>query len=489
VDTYDSKRSVLFYVGPAMLLLFVLLVYPTLDTIRLSFMDRHAEQFVGLANYRYVISSPRMQEAIGNNLLWLVVFTVATVGFGLIIAVLADRVRYEALAKSIIFLPMAISFVGAGVIWKFVYDLNPPGTPVQPQPQIGLLNAILVGVRPDGTLSDVITGLDREGIPVERQAVVDSIVQTETEALNAAVADGSLSQESSDSLMAALPQAASNYLNGQIPAADAGWQTVGVWGREAVTAINDALAAAPEGSGRAICNVVPYACVSEIQDVEEAALETAVEDGTLSETQADVQIDSLPMVALNYVQRGQRPTLESWQTLDQWDQIIANTREINIRSLNSSLDTGAEPIDWIRQPPANNIALIIVGVWIWTGFCMVVLSAALKSIPAELFEAARVDGANEIQAFFRITIPLLMPTLTVVTTTMIITVLKVFDIVYVMTAGNFGTEVIANRMYQEMYGGDRNFGYASAIAVILMLAIVPIMLYNIAQFRRQEGQR
>jgi len=130
-----------------------------------------------------------------------------------------------------------------------------------------------------------------------------------------------------------------------------------------------------------------------------------------------------------------------------------------------------------------------VGVWIWTGFCMVVLSAALKGIPGELIEAARVDGAHEVQVFFRIIIPILMPTITVVMTTMVINALKVFDIVYVMTAGNFGTEVIANRMYFEMYGGNREFGHASAIAVILMLSIVPIMVFNIVQFRRQEARR
>jgi len=118
-----------------------------------------------------------------------------------------------------------------------------------------------------------------------------------------------------------------------------------------------------------------------------------------------------------------------------------------------------------------------------------VLSAALKGIPAELLEAARVDGANEFQVFFQVIIPQLMPTLTVVTTTMVITVLKVFDIVYVMTAGNFGTEVIANRMYLEMYGGNREFGRASAIAVVLMLAIVPMLVYNVIQFRRQEARR
>ena len=193
--------------------------------------------------------------------------------------------------------------------------------------------------------------------------------------------------------------------------------------------------------------------------------------------------------ALAYVRDGTRPAGEGWQTVDQWDQIIAGVNSVNIRALNSTLDTGVQPIDWIRRSGINNIALIIVGIWIWTGFCMVVLSAALKGIPSELLEAARVDGATEIQVFFRIIIPMLMPTITVVFTTMVINALKVFDIVYVMTAGNFGTEVIANRMYFEMYGGNREFGRASAIAVILMLSIIPIMVYNVVQFRRQEARR
>jgi ABC-type sugar transport system permease subunit len=489
VDAKEDRWNALLYIGPAVLLMFVLLVYPTLDTIRLSFMDRDAEQFVGLANYEYVVTSPRMQEALRNNVLWLVVFTSGTVILGLVIAVLTDRVRYESLAKSVIFLPMAISFVGAGVIWKFVYDLNPPGTPLQPEPQIGLLNEILLTFGPDQDLNDAVAALQREGISIERQAIVDNIASTETEAINEAVTEGDLTQEQADDLLQRLPAAVNGYMSGTMPRSSDGWQALGQWSRVAIATINEALASVPEGGGAAICRAVPYVCASEIADVEEDALDAAVEEGRLTEEQAETQLDSLPAVALRYVRTGERPELESWQTVDQWDSIIASTREVDVRSLNETLNTGFEPIDWIRQPVINNFALIIVGVWIWTGFCMVTLSAALKAIPGELFEAARVDGANEFQIFFRITVPLLMPTLTVVTTTMLITVLKVFDIVYVMTAGNFGTEVIANRMYLEMYGGNREFGRASAIAVILMLAIIPILIYNVVQFRRQEAQR
>lgn len=489
METNQSRWSAIAFTAPAVVLMFVLLVYPTLDTIRLSFMNRDATEFVGLSNYEYVLTSPRMQEAFGNNLLWLVVFTTATVGFGLLIATLADKVRYESLAKSVIFLPMAISFVGAGVIWKFVYDLNPPGTPIQPGSQIGLLNAIVVTLGPDKNLGNAIDDLRGQGIDIERQTVIDSIIETETIAINNAVTEGTLTQEQADALLARLPDAASNFLNGVLPPTSQAWKALGQWPRSAVAAINAALAQLPEDGGRLVCNVVPYACVYAIEDVEEEAVEAAVAEGTLEQARANEILAGLQPAALAYVTDGTVPAGEGWQTVDQWDSIIASTRELNIRALNSSLDTGAQPIDWIRQPGINNFALIIVGIWIWTGFCMVVLSAALKNIPADLYEAGRVDGANEIQLFFRITIPMLMPTLTVVTTTMLITVLKVFDIVYVMTAGNFGTEVIANRMYQEMYAGNREFGHASAIAVILMLAIVPIMIFNIRQFRKQEAQR
>jgi alpha-glucoside transport system permease protein len=136
----------------------------------------------------------------------------------------------------------------------------------------------------------------------------------------------------------------------------------------------------------------------------------------------------------------------------------------------------------------NTILLIVVMAWMWTGFCMVIISAALKGINPELMEAARVDGANEWEVFRGIVLPLLLPTLAVVSTTMVITALKAFDIVYVMTSGNNDTEVIANRMYKEMFTNG-NFGRGSAIAVVLLLAIVPVMAVNVRRFRAQEAIR
>jgi len=213
-----------------------------------------------------------------------------TVLLGLLIATLADRVRYESLAKAIIFMPMAISFVGAGVIWGFVYDFNPAGAK-----QVGLLNAVVTSL-------------------------------------------------------------------------------------------------------------------------------------------------------------------------------------------------GGRPVSWLTEPQINTIMLIIVGTWVWTGFCMTILAAALKSVPSEVQEAARVDGATEWQVFQSVTIPHIMPTIIVVITTMVINVLKIFDIVYVMTGGNYGTEVIANRMIKEMYSSFQP-GRASAIAVILIVVIIPFMVLNIRRFQEQEAAR
>jgi alpha-glucoside transport system permease protein len=147
---------------------------------------------------------------------------------------------------------------------------------------------------------------------------------------------------------------------------------------------------------------------------------------------------------------------------------------------------GQEPVGWlIERPWINNLALIVIGIWIWTGFCMVILSAAYKNIPRDLIEAARTDGANEWQLFWGIILPLMTTTIAVVATTMIVQVLKIFDIVFVMTNGAYDTEVVANRMYKEMFN-FYNYGRASAIAVVLLLLITPIMIFNIRRFTRQE---
>ncbi|TET98839.1 MAG: sugar ABC transporter permease [Anaerolineales bacterium] len=280
----DTVRPFVF-VGPALAILGVYLVYPLVRTIYLSFLDARSESFVGLDNYIFALTSPDMLVAFRNNLLWLVFVTSFVVSLGLVIAVMVDRIgRWESVAKSIIFLPMAISAVGASVIWKFIYSFQP-----SPRPQIGLLNSI-------------------------------------------------------------------------------------------VTAL------------------------------------------------------------------------------------------------------GGDPQGWLILKPWNNFFLIIIMIWILTGFAMVVISAAVKGVPAELLEAARIDGANEVRIFFGVIIPYIRGTLITIATTVLIMVLKIFDIVYVMTSGQNDTEVIANRMFREMFV-FRNFGRGSALAILLLIAVIPAMIYNVRNIR------
>ncbi|NEO38304.1 MAG: sugar ABC transporter permease [Moorea sp. SIOASIH] len=278
------------YLAPALALLTAYLILPTLNTIYISFLDKRSQNFVGLDNYIFAFTNPTMLIAFRNNVLWLVLVTGFSVALGLIIAVLVDRVRYELVAKSIIFMPMAISFVGASVIWRFIYAFRPAGSE-----QIGLLNGIITSL-------------------------------------------------------------------------------------------------------------------------------------------------------------------------------------------------GFEPVGWLVERSINNYALIVIMIWLQTGFCLILLSAAIKGIPKDIIEAARIDGASEWQIFWKITIPMIRGTIAVVVTTVVIAVLKVFDIVWVMTGGNQNTEVIASRMIKEMFN-YRNFGRGSAIAVILLLVIIPVMISNIRRFREQENSR
>jgi alpha-glucoside transport system permease protein len=284
VNVSEVVRPFVF-VGPALVILGLYLVYPTVRTIYFSFYGARSDNFVGLDNYVFAFTSPEMLIALRNNVLWLIFVTSLVVSLGLVIAVMVDRIgRWEPVAKSLIFLPMAISAVGASVIWKFIYSFQPA-----PRPQIGLLNSI-------------------------------------------------------------------------------------------VTAL------------------------------------------------------------------------------------------------------GGDPQGWLIIKPWNNFFLMIIMIWLLTGFAMVVISAAVKGVPGELLEAARIDGANEIQIFFGVIIPYIRGTLITITTTVLIMVLKVFDIVYVMTSGQNDTEVIANRMFREMFT-YRNFGRGSALAVILLVAVIPVMIYNVRGFR------
>jgi alpha-glucoside transport system permease protein len=282
------------FVGPALVILAVFLVYPVFNTIFISFENSTSTEFVGLDNYKFVFTDVSMLRSIRNTVGWLVLVPLVAVSIGLAFATMADRLRRgEAVAKSLIFLPMAISFAGASITWQLIYSYRPQGF----GSNIGLLNGIMLGL-------------------------------------------------------------------------------------------------------------------------------------------------------------------------------------------------GQDPVRWLELQPWNNLFLMVIMVWMQTGFAMVVLSAAIKAIPDEIIEAARIDGASELQVFWRIMVPTIVPTIVVVTTYMVINAMKVFDIVFVQPASaeNNGTVVMAERMLRWFFQLDHN-GRGAAVAVVLFLAVIPVMIWNMRRFREQEAIR
>ncbi len=277
------------FLGPALIFLTIYLIYPVLETIRLSLHDKTGENFVGLANYTWALGDSQFRQSILNNFLWLAVVPAACTALGLIIAVLTDRIWWGNIAKSLIFMPLAISFVGASVIWKFIYDYRGEG-----QQQIGILNAIV------------------------------------------------------------------EYF-------------------------------------------------------------------------------------------------------------------------------GGSPQVWIALPFWNNFFLMVILIWIQTGFATVILAAALRGIPEDTLEAAVIDGASPFKIFYRIMIPQISGTIMVVWTTITVLVLKVFDIVLTMTNGQWDTQVLANLMFDWMFRGGGDFGRGAAIAIIIMDAVLPIKIWNIRQANAERG--
>lgn len=290
---FQRPLAVAVLLGPALLLMTVGLVIPAVRTVMYSFQNDDSTAYVGFKNYAWVFTNPDMRTVLVNTVLWIIVAPLVATAFGLVLALLADRMpaRAESVTKSLIFLPMAISFVGASIIWKFVYEARDPSVP-----QVGLLSQIVM--------------------------------------------------------------------------------------------------------------------------------------------------------------------------LFGWD----------------------NPPNWLLWQPWNNFLLMVIMIWVETGFAMVVLSAAIKAIPADVIEAAQIDGAVGWNLFRRVTIPLIRGTLVVVLTTIMITVLKVFDIVMTMTGGNFGTSVLSNEMWNQTFV-QFSPGHGTALAVILFVGVIPLVVYNVVMLRRERTVR
>jgi alpha-glucoside transport system permease protein len=293
-NRWEERVKPYFYILPAFAAISLYLIYPAIQTVVYSFANPDSTAWVGWKNYTSLLSDHDFQSTLFNTLLWIIVVPALTIIFGLIIAVLADRLRPqgEKLAKTIIFLPMAISAVGAGTVWRLIYASNPPG-----EPQVGLQN-------------EIITKL------------------------------------------------------------------------------------------------------------------------------------------------------------------------------------GHDPVNWLQLSSGrvNSLLLMVILLWAQVGFAMVLLSAAIKGVPGETLEAARIDGANERQIFGRVVIPQIRSTIITVFVTVTIGVMKIFDIVYVMTNGDFNTNVVGNQFFNELFTNFNN-GLAAAIVVLLIIAVIPLMIYQVRQFRAEEATR
>lgn len=350
------------FLFPALALLCLYLAYPVFATAWLSLQGKTGE-FVGLQNYSAMFNEPKFVESLKNNMVWLIVVPAASTAFGLLAAQLTDRIKWGNIAKSLIFMPMAISFVGASVIFKLIYDSREAGVA-----QIGLLNA--VWLKFDGGIWSILFLRVLPGLLVAGLLL--------------------------------------SFLY-------AGWLVVrpllqGAKGGLLVTL------------GRVLGGVVALFL----------AYELAI---------------WLMGVATNELPYGQ-------------------------------------PQVWLQKPFWNNFFLMAVLVWIQTGFAMVILSAALRGVPEDTIEAAIIDGANPFQIFFKIKVPQIMGTIVVVWTTITITVLKVFDIVLAMTNGQWETQVLANYMYDKLFR-SLDWGMGSASAMIIMLLVTPILIWNVWNARKE----
>lgn len=357
------------FLFPAVVALGLYLAYPVFATLYLSFTTdgpANTREFVGLANYSQMFGEPKFWESMRNNMMWLIVVPAAATAFGLLAAQLTDAIRWGNIAKSLIFMPMAISFVGASVIWKLIYDSRDANVP-----QIGLLNAIWMQF--EGGFWSIL-------------------------------------------FLKVLPVIL--LLGIAVAVAWGGWLVVRPMARG--------------GSDR-------------------------------------------PISALNGLLRVALALVAAWLVY------VAIIWALGAAAAQHSF---GRPKQFLVIPFWNNFFLMAVLIWIQTGFAMVILSAALRGVPEDTIEAAIIDGANPFQIFFKIKMPQIMGTIIVVWTTITITVLKVFDIVLAMTNGQFETQVLANYMYDKLFRAN-DWGVGSASAMIIMLLVTPILVWNVMNARKE----
>ncbi|WP_030407167.1 carbohydrate ABC transporter permease [Streptomyces albus] len=411
---------------PALLILGALVVYPIVYSLYRSLMNADGSGFVGLGNFKEVFTDEGTLIAFRNNLVWVVVAPAVCTALGLIFAVLTERVRWGTAFKLLVFMPMAISMLASGIIFRLVYEQDP---------ERGMANALWTTVH--DTFADTAPWPDARPRTDAPLTVTEGGAYLTRETVDAA-------SPVSLPLVGIPPKEAAGEALAKKPAKAAGGKVTGtVWldfvkgGRSEHNVIDQ--------QEKALSGIT----VEAVKDGRKVAEATTADDGTFT-LPAAADGARLRLPAANFAQP-------------------------------------YNGIDWLG-PALVTPAIIGSYVWMWAGFAMVLIAAGLAGVPRELLEQARVDGCNEWKVFRKVTVPLLAPVLGVVTVTLMINVLKIFDLVYVISPGATQREanVLALQLYLKSFGGSPDQGVGSAIAVILLLLVVPVMILNIRRLRRES---
>lgn len=413
------------FLGPAIVFLGVWLVYPTLNTIVRSFFGRDGSEFVGIDNYKALFTTDTLVTAIQNNAIWVGVVPALVTAIGLVFAVLTERIRWASAFKVAVFMPMAISLFAAGVIWHIMYTKDP---------EQGALNAAIGVVDDAFSTGGVLTTAQGStpgltGSPAKGFALKKAVGPGEAALLGlTAIPPDSVPKGSEQ---AARPETSSGAITGTV------WRDFKPGGGKAGVVEAEELGLA--------------GITVELRDAGGKVVETTTSKAGGAFTFADIGPGEY------------HPAVSA-----------------------KAFAAPFEGVNWLG-PKLITPAVMIAYIWVWAGFAMVLIAAGLASISREVLEAARTDGATEWQVFRRVTAPLLAPVLAVVFITMLINVLKVFDIVLSVAPGSSQDDanVIALAMWRTSFGGVNDFGLGSAIAVFLLLLVIPVLLLNVRRFRRE----
>jgi ABC-type sugar transport system permease subunit len=411
---------------PALLLLGALVVYPIVYTAIRSFFDASGKKMVGLDNYTAIFGDHDSLVAVRNTAIWVVVAPTVVVILGLLFAVLTERIRWSTAFKMVVFMPMAVSFLASGVIFRLVYEQDP---------SMGVANAVVTSVH------DTFAGGSRyPGASARQTDKSPDVAQAGAVVTRQPVQSGTVALVP---LVGVKPENLPKTVTpAKAPAAAPGGISGLVWFDFT------------KGGGGTLNS--PDASEAGLGGMKVQALSgSKVVGSATTEKDGSFVIKKLP----------------------------AGSYTLKLPKDNFAAAYGG--VEWLGSALITP-AIIASYLWVWAGFAMVLIAAGLAAIPRDALEAARVDGATEWQVFRRVTIPLLAPVLTVVFVTLLIYALKVFDLVFIIGGGDPNASVLAVRMWTDSFGGGNNQGAGSAVAIMLFLLVVPAMLFNLRRFRQEN---